>query len=160
MKVVTEVIDGAPFARPERVVERDEMRLFERPGPNVVRFLTADLPQLAVYSFPTRYEPVQFAPPRGVFEGPSLRLEWQTMSAHGRQPFYHRNTDVDEIGYQVCGERTLMSECGTIELRPGQFSAIPVSVAHDNYGRDDIHLIFYVPVPPSRASSRSRPAPI
>ena len=69
------------------------------------------------------------------------------MSAHGRQPFYHRNTDVDEIGYQVCGERTLMSECGTIELRPGQFSAIPVSVAHDNYGREDIHLILYVPGP-------------
>lgn len=144
MQVVTEVISGRPFDRPERIIQRDEARLFEIPGPNVMRFLTADLPPLAVYSFPTRYEPVEFAPPRGVFEGSALRVEWQTMSRNGRQPFYHRNADVDEIGYQVVGGRTLMTECGTVEFEVGQFSRIPVGVAHDNYGRDDIHLLFYM----------------
>ena len=144
MNEVIETISGLPFAHPVRTVRRDEARLFEMPGPNVMRFLTADLPPLAVYRFPTRYEPVSYAPPRGVFEGPTLRLEWQTMAADGRQPFYHRNADVDEIGYQVDGERTLMTECGTVRFGIGQFARIPVGVAHDNYGRGDIHLIFYV----------------
>ncbi len=144
MQVVTEVISSIPFDRPDRVIERDEARLFEMPGPRVMRFLTADLPPLAVYSLPVRYEPVEFAPPRGVFEGPALRLEWQTMSRNGRQPFYHRNADVDEIGYQVYGERTLMTECGTVEFQVGQFARIPVGAAHDNYGHDDIHILFYM----------------
>lgn len=144
MQVVTEVISSLPFDRPDRVVERDEARLFEMPGPHVMRFLTVDLPPLAIYAFPVQYEPVEFAPPRGVFEGPSLRVEWQTMSRNGRQPFYHRNADVDEVGYQVYGERTLLTECGTVEFEVGQFARIPVGAAHDNYGRDDIHLLFYM----------------
>lgn len=142
MQIVTEVISGEPFDLPVRVIERDEARLFEPLPEAAMRFLVADLPPLAVYSFPVIYVPVQFARPRGVFEGDTLRLEWQTID--GRQPFYHRNADVDEISYQICGERTLMTECGTIEFGPGQFSRIPVGVAHDNYGREDIHLIFYV----------------
>ena len=144
MQEVIETISGLPLSQPTRVVRRDEARLFEMPGPNVMRFLTADLPPLAVYRFPTEYEPVTYAPPRGVFEGPTLRLEWQTMAADGRQPFYHRNADVDEIGYQIAGERFLMTECGTVRFGVGQFARIPIGVAHDNYGRRDIHLIFYV----------------
>lgn len=145
MNVVTEVISGAPFDRPERIIERNEGRLFEAPPAAAMRFLETNLPPLAVYSFPTAYVPVQFGPPQGVFEGDALRLEWQTIN--GRQPFYHRNADVDEIGYQICGERTLMTECGTLEFAPGQFSRIPLGIAHDNYGREDIHLIFYLPGP-------------
>jgi uncharacterized cupin superfamily protein len=64
-----------------------------------------------------------------------------------RQPFYHRNADVDEMSFQVSGERTLMTELGTVELRPGDFSRIPVGVAHDNYGRKEVHLLFYVVAP-------------
>jgi mannose-6-phosphate isomerase-like protein (cupin superfamily) len=148
MKVVTEVISGEPFDRPERVIERDEARLFEAPPEAAMRFLESPLQPLAIYAFPAVYAPVEFARPQGVFEGDTLRLEWQTIN--GRQPFYHRNADVDEIGYQICGERTLMTECGTIEFRPGQFSRIPVGVAHDNYGREDIHLIFYLHGPAER----------
>ena len=147
MQLVTETISSLPFDRPDRVVQRDEARLFEMPSAHAMRFLTADLPALCVYRYPTRFEPIAFAPPRGVFEGPGLRVEWQTMPVNGRQPFYHRNADVDEIGYQVDGERTLMTECGTIEFEVGQFSRIPLGVAHDNHGRRDIHLIFYVPGP-------------
>ena len=102
----------------------------------------AELAPLAVYTYPVAYEPVEFARPRGVFEGPALRLEWQTLT--GRQPFYHRNADVDEIGYQVCGHRALITECGTMDFGTGQFSRIPLGVAHDNYCREDIHLILYL----------------
>lgn len=142
MQVVTEVISGEPFERPERIIERDEARLFEAPPAAAMRFLAADLPPLAIYNIPMIYEEIPFSRPKGVFEGTSLRLEWQMMS--GRQPFYHRNADVDEIGYQICGERALITECGTVNFAPGQFSRIPVGVAHDNYGQQDIHLIFYL----------------
>ncbi|MDF7776463.1 hypothetical protein P1X14_14505 [Sphingomonas sp. AOB5] len=148
MKIVTETISGEPFDRPVRTVERDEARLLQPPPEQMMRFLSPKLEPLAVYSFPTVYEPVEFARPRGVFEGSSLRLEWQTLN--GRQPFYHRNADVDEIGYQICGGRTLITECGTIEFGTGQFARIPVGVAHDNYCRDDIHLIFYLHGPADR----------
>lgn len=141
MAIVTEVISGEPFDRPVRVVQRDEARHLATPPEAAMRFLSPKMTPLEVFTFPAVYEPVEFARPRGVFEGPSLRLEWQTIN--GRQPFYHRNADVDEIGYQICGERTLITECGTMEFGIGQFSRIPVGVAHDNYGRDDIHLILY-----------------
>jgi mannose-6-phosphate isomerase-like protein (cupin superfamily) len=141
---VIETISGVPIDQSRRIVRRDEGQLFELPKPEVLRFLKRDLPPLAVYRFPAEYEPVTFAPPRGVFEGPTLRLEWQTMAIEGRQPFYHRNADVDEIGYQVAGERTLITECGTVRFKVGQFARIPVGVAHDNHGRGDIHLIFYL----------------
>lgn len=139
---VTETIRSEPFDRPDRVVERDEARLFEAPPAAAIRFLGPPLPPLAVYTIPMTYRPVPFSRPEGVFEGPTLRLEWQTMT--GRQPFYHRNADVDEIGYQICGERALITECGTVHFKPGQFARIPVDVAHDNHGVEDIHLIFYL----------------
>ena len=142
MAIVKEVIDSFPGAQPLRVIPREEVRLFETPDASMVRFITARTEPLAVYSFPASYEPTKFAPPRGVFEGAILRLEWQTMD--GRQPFYHRNADVDEIGFQVCGRRTQMTELGAVDIEPGQFSCIPVGVAHDNYGREDIHLILYM----------------
>jgi mannose-6-phosphate isomerase-like protein (cupin superfamily) len=141
MKIVSETICGEPLDRPIRVIERDEAQLLQPPPPPIKRLLSPDLTPLPVYHFPVAYEPVERARPRGVFEGPTLRFEWQTMD--GRQPFYHRNADVDEISYQVCGGRTLITECGTVEFDVGQFARIPVGVAHDNYGREDIHLIFY-----------------
>ena len=142
MATVTEIISSEPFDRPVRSVVRNEAQLLALPPEPAMRFLSPKMTPLAVYTFPTTYEPVEFARPRGVFEGASLRLEWQTLS--GRQPFYHRNADVDEIGFQICGERSLITECGTIEFGKGQFARIPVGVAHDNYCRDDIHLIFYL----------------
>ncbi len=142
VRIVDEIIDGFPTNRPVRTIKRDEKRFFDKPDPALMRFVTADVQPLGVYKFISKYEPVRFSPPRGVFEGPFLRLEWQTIN--GRQPFYHRNADVDEIGFQICGERTQLTELGTVELRPGQFSSIPVGVGHDNYGREDIHLIFYL----------------
>lgn len=141
MKIVTETMYPEPYDRPVRTVERDEARMTQPLSEAAMRFLSPLIEPLAVYHFPVVYEPVEFARPRGVFESESLRLEWQTMS--GRQPFYHRNADVDEIGFQVCGDRALITECGTVQFEKGQFAKIPVGVAHDNYGQEDIHLIFY-----------------
>jgi uncharacterized cupin superfamily protein len=82
---------------------------------------------------------------------------------NGRQPFYHRNLDVDEISFHVSGERTLITELGSVDLQRGDFARIPVFTAHDNYGVDDVHLIFYFTAPmqeqvePSRLSHPKMP---
>lgn len=101
---------------------------------------------LEAVPFPVTFAPQHFAPPRGVYESDFPRVEWQQMNSF-RQSFYHRNANVDELSYQVCGERTLMTEHGTVELRPGDLSRIPVRVAHDDFGRQDIHLLLYIPAP-------------
>jgi uncharacterized cupin superfamily protein len=155
VKTVSEYLSGDPFDPAAKHLTRSEELLFTKPSPGTMRFLGPGLAPLAVYSFPTTYQPSEFSPPKGVFEGPTLRLEWQTIN--GRQPFYHRNADVDEIGYQVAGERTLLTEHGVVEFGLGQFCCIPTGVAHDNYGRADIHLIFYLegPAKPVVAATKS-----
>lgn len=131
---------------PLRVLQRDEQLLLAPPHPSPVPVkLWRDHEPLPVVHFPVDYEPMPFAPPRGAFENDHLRLEWQLMD--NRQPFYHRNCDVDEISYQIGGERTLMTELGVVEHRPGEFSRIPRGVAHDNWGRKESHLLFYLPAP-------------
>ena len=117
MTIVSEVIDGFPEERPLLEIERDETRMYQTPEPWMLRFVTREAAPVAIYKVPHVYEPMQYAPPRGVFEGSIMRLEWQNMN--GRQPFYHRNADVDEITYQICGERTQMTEFGTV-YRPGE----------------------------------------
>jgi mannose-6-phosphate isomerase-like protein (cupin superfamily) len=121
--------------------------------------LTRDHEPLSVVHFPQEHVAEPFAAPRGVYESAHLRIEWQTMH-DTRQPFYHRNCDVDELAYQISGERTLMTEQGVIEHRPGEFSRIPRGVAHDNYGRRESHLLFYSPAPVTeeRAAARTSQA--
>ncbi len=74
----------------------------------------------------------------------------------GRQPFYRRNCDVDEISYQITHQRTLMSEIGIVEHQPGEFSRIPRGVAHDSRGRRESHLLFYAPAPVSEEQTPVR----
>ncbi|MDT0306614.1 hypothetical protein RM780_06520 [Streptomyces sp. DSM 44917] len=143
MGIVQEVIDAFPFDGRPLLLERDEDLLLAPPLPSRKQ-LRAHPPVEAVH-FPPEYIEREFSHPRGIYESDFLRVEWQTMN--NRQPFYHRNCDVDEMSFQVAGERTLMTELGTVELTPGDFSRIPVAIAHDNYGRRDIHLLFYVPAP-------------
>lgn len=40
-----------------------------------------------------------------------------------------------------------MTEIGTTELNVGDFVRIPCGVCHDNWGRSDIHLLWYLPEP-------------
>ncbi|WP_020389724.1 hypothetical protein [Kribbella catacumbae] len=132
--------------RPLRSIDRDEHLLLAPPHPSKLPIkLWNDYEPLPVVHFPQEYVEQKFAPPRGVYENDQLRVEWQVMN--GRQPFYHRNCDVDEISYQIDGARTLMTELGVIEHRPGEFSRIPRGVGHDNYGRQESHLLFYLPAP-------------
>ena len=146
MSIVVETLDVFPFTAAPRRVRRQERLLLAEPVPGrgPVK-LWQDLPPLEAAHFDQEWAPVAFAAPRGVFESRHLRLEWQTMDF--RQPFYHRNADVDEMSFQIAGERTLMTELGTVEHRRGDFSRIPRGVSHDNYGRKQSHLLFYVPAP-------------
>ncbi|WP_019629780.1 hypothetical protein [Actinomadura atramentaria] len=157
MGIVHEHFGSFPFDRAPIVLERDEELLLAEPAPG--RQQLRDHPMVEAVYFNPEYVEQPLTSPRGVYEGEVLRLEWQTMGNEHRQGFYHRNTDVDEMSFQVYGERTLMTENGSIVHSPGDFSNIPVGVAHDNYGlREDIHILFYVPagveelLPPTRTA--------
>ena len=153
MKKVIEILDAYPIEDFEEEIVRNEETFFSKPRLGPVKLLEHDL--LSVVHFPAVFQPTKFAPPRGIYECDHIRLEWQIMAGF-RQPFYHRNADVDEMSYQVCGDRTLMTEHGTVEITPGDFTRIPVGVAHDNFGRDEIHLLFYVPSPVRECGSVTR----
>ncbi|NUT31713.1 MAG: hypothetical protein HOV79_01435 [Hamadaea sp.] len=160
MATVQEVVQVICTDRPDRTIERDEEQLLAAPHPNPFPIkLWRDHEPLTVVHMPQEYTARPFAPPRGIYENNQVRVEWQTMD--NRQPFYHRNCDVDEISYQIAGERTLMTELGVVEHRPGEFSRLPRGVAHDNYGRKESHLLFYTPAPAREeraAVRRSEPA--
>ncbi|MQY09676.1 hypothetical protein [Actinomadura macrotermitis] len=156
MGLVHEIIDGFDPAEPVRRVARREELLLGAPLPSPKRPPRSYRPIEAVH-FPAHFVPQGFEPPKGIFESDHVRIERQTMAGF-RQPFYHRNCDVDELSYQVHGTRTLMTELGSVDLVAGDFSRIPVTVAHDNHAHDDIHILFYVPAhvaelsPPVRTS--------
>ncbi|WP_405728500.1 hypothetical protein OG607_26670 [Streptomyces sp. NBC_01537] len=159
MGTVTEVVAVVCSDEPSRTIERDEHLLLSPPHPSRLPIkLWRDHEPLSVVHFPQEYQALPFAPPRGVYESAQLRVEWQTMD--GRQPFYHRNCDVDEISYQIDGERTLMTELGVVEHRPGEFSRLPRGVAHDNWGRRESHLLFYTPAPVTEERVAARPSQV
>ena len=144
MGVVTEIIDSFPVDDKVLRLSRNEELLLTKPEPGVMKFWR-DYDLLTAYHQPTKYFESKFAPPLGIYESDFVRVEWQKLNQ--RQPFYHRNADVDEISYHVSGQRWLITEKGTVELQEQEFTRIPVSVAHDNRGIDDVHLIFYIPAP-------------
>ena len=141
MTTVTEFIDSFPIADTVRRIQRNEGLLLTKPkSPIMPLWPQWDL--LHAVHFPTNYIPSKFARPVDVFESDYIRIEWQKMNF--RQPFYHRNADVDEISYHVSGERTLITEKGSVDLDVGDFTRIPVTVAHDNRGVEEVHLLFYM----------------
>ncbi|WP_439680806.1 hypothetical protein [Embleya sp. MST-111070] len=156
MGLVHEIVDAFDAAEPVRRIARREELLLGAPLPSPARPPRSYRPIEATH-FPAHFVPQGFAPPKGIYESDHLRIERQTMAGF-RQPFYHRNCDVDELSYQVYGTRTLMTELGSLDLVAGDFSRIPVTVAHDNHAHDDIHILFYVPAhvaelrPPVRTS--------
>ncbi|MBV9119943.1 MAG: hypothetical protein JOZ39_04490 [Chloroflexi bacterium] len=141
---VREILDAFPFDEPEVVLEREESLLLKPAEMRGGSPRKPPDPIEAIYYNPV-YVPKPFSPPKYVFQNDDARIEWQDMN--GRQPFYHRNLDVDELSYQVTGPRQLVTELGSLDLVPGDFVKIPVGVAHDNWGREDIHLLFYINAP-------------
>ena len=142
--IVTELIDGFLHDEELRKLPRDESLLLQTPDPKPMNIWLEHAP-IGVIHFPMTHVKGPFSPPQGVFESDYIRIEWTRMN--GRQPFYHRNQDCDEITLHVNGERTVLTEIGTVDLEPGDFSMIPVGVAHDNRGNLDVHMIFYIPAP-------------
>ena len=64
------------------------------------------------------YIPEKLTPRRGIFENGYINIEWQ--KTNGRPPFYHQNQDCDEIAYRTRGERSVLSELGTVDVQPGE----------------------------------------
>ncbi|VCU68416.1 Cupin domain protein [Pigmentiphaga humi] len=152
MSIVHEHLHLFPFDAPPTVLARREELLLAEPVASSVKPPEA-APITAVHYSPAFTEAK--GPQRNVFESPTLRIERHSMTG-GRQRFYHRNTGADEISYQVDGKRLLMTECGSVDLVPGEFVRLPNGVAHDNYGRQDIHLLIYVSEPAVELQPASR----
>lgn len=142
---ITEQFDVFPFTTAPRELLRDEEALLSPAVPKAPGVRWDPIPPLKVARFDQEFQDRTFEPPRILWEGDHGRIEWIQMDF--RQPMYHRNLDVDELAFQIAGPRTLMTEVGTVELLPGDFVRIPVGVAHDNYGRKESHLLWYLPAP-------------
>lgn len=156
MNQVVELLDRFDRSAPVRELRRDESLLYTKAVAGPFGDLATATEVVEVIHIAPSYTSGEFVPPKVLFEAPRARIEWQQMD--NRQPLYHRNLDVDEMSYQISGERTLMSEYGTVELRPGDFVRLPVGVCHDNWGRTESHLLWYTPAgaieeqPPDRLS--------
>lgn len=72
---------------------------------------------------------------------------WMCDLCPASKQFTTNRKDLFKISYHVSRERTLITEKGSVDLRVGDFARIPVAVAHDNRGSDDVHLLFYIPAP-------------
>ena len=142
---VTELFDAFPFTEPARRLVRDEEALFTPARQPAKGPQWDEIPPLEVIRIQQEFMDLPFSPPRVLWEADDSRMEWQQMDF--RQPMYHRNLDVDELSYQIHGPRTLMTEAGTTELRPGDMVRLPVGIAHDNWGRRSSHLLWYFPTP-------------
>ncbi|RQU32813.1 hypothetical protein DF142_31730 [Burkholderia cenocepacia] len=145
MSIVYESIGHFPFETPPLRLQRDEALLLADPLPSNKK-RHRDHPPIGAVHFPTRYVQQAFSHPRDVYKSEFARIEWQTMH-DSRQAFYHRNTGADEISYEVCGRRYVLTDLGTAVVESGDFVRLPNGVAHDNYGLEDIHVLFYLPEP-------------
>ncbi len=143
MTHVVEYLDRFDGAAPVRVLQRDETQMYAKAVAGPFGEVATATELVEVIHIDPAYTPGEFGPPKVLFAAPRARIEWQQMD--NRQPHFHRNLDVDEMSYQISGERTLMSEHGTVELRPGDFVRLPVGVCHDNWGREESHILWYTP---------------
>ena len=139
--IVTERLDALPESASVIEIQRDELMLHRWPEPGRMKIWSSYDPIRAI-SLPMNYIEGPFAPPQGVFRSEYIHIEYQKLD--GRQPFYHRNTDCEEISYHVTGERTVVTELGSVDMEQGDMARIPVGIAHDNIAKEDVHLIFYI----------------
>jgi mannose-6-phosphate isomerase-like protein (cupin superfamily) len=143
MGIVSETMSAFPFDEEPIARSRDEALLLAVPESAVVA--ARPNPPIEVIHFGVTYLPKPFSAPKWVYQNADVKIEWQDMK--GRQPHYHRNLDVDEMSYQVAGSRQLLSELGSVDLGPDDAVRIPVGVAHDNWGKGEVHVLFYVSAP-------------
>lgn len=69
-----------------------------------------------------------------IFEGDSLRVATEHIA--GREAQLTRAADHDLIYLQFCGGSQIESECGVIELAPGEIVLVPAAISHRSTGTD------------------------
>ena len=158
--IVTERLDAVPVDDSVREVQREESLLHQWPNPEPMNIWHKYNPIGSIH-LPLQYTTKKFQPPQAVFESKFIHIEYQNLQ--GRQPFYHRNVDVDEISYHAVGKRQVLTEIGCVNLEVGDMARIPVGVGHDNHAEEDVHILFYIPqdvtenIPPYRTSEYVMP---
>jgi mannose-6-phosphate isomerase-like protein (cupin superfamily) len=69
-----------------------------------------------------------------IFEGDSLRVATEYIA--GREAQLTRAADHDLVYLQFCGRSKIDSECGVIELEPGEIVLVPSAISHRSTGTD------------------------
>jgi mannose-6-phosphate isomerase-like protein (cupin superfamily) len=70
-----------------------------------------------------------------VWEGDTLRITVENLT--GCEEQLTRAADHDVIYFQFCGRSTVESECGGVELEPGDFVLLPAAICHRSTGTDE-----------------------
>jgi len=70
-----------------------------------------------------------------VWEGDSLRIA--TEHIDGVEEQLTRAADHDLVYFQFCGRSAIESECGVVELEPGEFVLIPAAISHRSTGKEE-----------------------
>jgi mannose-6-phosphate isomerase-like protein (cupin superfamily) len=70
-----------------------------------------------------------------VWEGDTLRIAVENLL--GLEEQLTRAADHDLVYFQFCGRSTIESECGVVELEPGEFVLVPAAISHRSGGRDE-----------------------
>jgi len=70
-----------------------------------------------------------------IWEGDTLRIAVENLA--GPEEQLTRASDHDLIYFQFCGRSTVESECGVVELEPGEFVLIPAAISHRSTGKED-----------------------
>jgi mannose-6-phosphate isomerase-like protein (cupin superfamily) len=70
-----------------------------------------------------------------IWEGDSLRIA--TEHIDGIEEQLTRAADHDLQYFQFCGRSKIESECGVVELQPGEVVLIPAAISHRSTGTDD-----------------------
>ena len=70
-----------------------------------------------------------------IWEGDTLRIAAENLVGPDEQ--LTRAADHDLIFFQFCGRSTIESECGVVELEPGETVLIPAAISHRSIGKED-----------------------
>jgi hypothetical protein len=70
-----------------------------------------------------------------VWEGDTLQIAVENLL--GLEEQLTRAADHDLVYFQFCGRSTIESECGVVEMEPGEFVLVPAAISHRSSGRDE-----------------------
>jgi mannose-6-phosphate isomerase-like protein (cupin superfamily) len=70
-----------------------------------------------------------------IWEGDTLRIAAENLVGPDEQ--LTRAADHDLIFFQFCGRSTIESECGVVELEPGETVLIPAAISHRSTGKEE-----------------------